>query len=99
MRTSLTKDGAWGKPQTCKDTPTEQINRLSDNGSDNDRWLQGIIPGLVTFAPYLEQLKEGAYARFGGGIALGDVKMMALGQAYSESPSTAFGVSVQKCAD
>ena len=31
------KGGAWGNPQTCKGTFSEQINRLSDNDSDNDR--------------------------------------------------------------
>ena len=30
------KGGAWGNPQTCKDTFPEQINRLSDNDSDNN---------------------------------------------------------------
>ena len=58
------KGGAWGNPQTCKGTFPEQINRLSDNDSDNNRWLQGIIPDLIINTLYLEHLEEGAYARF-----------------------------------
>ena len=93
------KGGAWGNPQTCKDTFSEQINRLSDNDSDNNRWLQGIIPDLKINALYLDHLEEGAYSRFGDATTPGDFKALAPGQAYSESPSTAFGASVQKRAD
>ena len=90
------KGGAWGNPQTCKDTFSEQINRLSENDSDNNRWLQGIIPDLIINALHLEHLEKGAYARFGDATTLGDVKTLAPGQAYSESPSMAFGASAQK---
>ena len=76
------KDGAWGKPQTCKGTFSEQMNRLSDNVSDNNRWLQGIIPDLIIDPLYLEHHKEGAYARFSDATTLGDVKALAPGQAY-----------------
>ena len=95
------KGGAWGNPQTSKDTFLEQINRLSDNDSDSDnnRWLQGIIPDLIINASCLEHLEGGAYARFGDATTLGDVKALAPGQAYSESPSTSFGESAQKRAD
>ena len=55
--------------------------------------------GLIIYALYLEHLEEGAYARFGDATTLGDVKTLAPGQAYSESPTTAFGASVQKRAD
>ena len=41
----------------------------------------------------------GAYARFGDATTLADVITLAPGQAYSESPSTAFGASAQKRAD
>ena len=47
----------------------------------------------------LEHLEEGAYACFGDATALGHVRTLAPGQACSESPSTAFGASVQKRAD
>ena len=90
------KGGAWGNPQTCKGAFSEQINRLIDNGSDINRWLKGVIPDLIISALYLEHLEEGAYARFGDATTLGGVKALAPGQAYSESPSTAFGASVQK---
>ena len=80
-------------------TKTAQINRLSDNDSDNSRWLQGITTDLFIGAYYLEHLEEGACVRIGDATALGDVKKLAPGQAYSESPSTAFGASVQKRAD
>jgi hypothetical protein len=93
------KGGAWGNPQTCKDTFSEQINRLSDNDSDDDRWRQGIIPDLIVDAHSLEHVEDGARARFGDATTLGDVKTLAPGQAYSESPSTDFGASVQKRAD
>ena len=93
------KGGAWGNPLTYNDTSSEQINRLSDNDSDNYRLLQGIIPDLITSALYLEHLEEGTYARFGDATTLGDVKALASGQAYSESQSTAFGASDQKRAD
>ena len=75
------------------------MNRLSDNNSDNTRWLQGIVPDLIIGALYLEHLEEEAHASFCDTTALGDVKALAPGQAYSESPSTAFGASVQKRAD
>ena len=88
-----------GQPQTCKGTLQEQANRLSDNDSDNNRWLQGIIPDLIINAFYLEQLEEGAYVRFGDATTLGDVRTMAPGQAYSESPSMAFWSSILKRAD
>ena len=88
------KGCAWGNPPTCKETFSEQINRLSDNDSDNNRWLQGFIPDLIIYALYLEHLEEGAYARFGDATTLGDVRTLAPGQAYSESSSTAFGASV-----
>ena len=90
------KGGAWGKPRICKGTFLEQINRLSDNDSDNNRWLQGIIPDLVINDLYLEHLEEEAYARFRDATTPGDVKTLAPGQACSDSPSTAFGASVQK---
>ena len=93
------KGGAWGNPQTCKDTFSEQINRLSDNDSDDDRWRQGIIPDLIIDAHSLEHVEDRARARFGDATTLGDVKTLAPGQAYSESPSTDFGASVQKRAD
>ena len=48
---------------------------------------------------YLEHLEEGAYARSANATTLGNVKTLAPGQAYSESPPTAFGASVQKRAD
>ena len=72
---------------------------LALHDSDNNRWLQGIIPDLIIGALYLEHLEEGAHARFGDATTLADVKTLAPGQAYSESPSTAFGSSVQKRAD
>ena len=50
------KSGAWGNTHTCKSTISEQINRLCENDSDNNQWLQGIIPDLIINAPYLEQL-------------------------------------------
>ena len=93
------KGGAWGNPQTSKNTFPEQINRLSDNDSDNNRWLQGIIPDLIITALYLEHFEEGAYARFGDATTPGDVRALAPGKAYSESPSTAFGASAHKRAD
>ena len=52
------KGCAWGTPQTCKETFLEQINRLSDNDSGNNRWLQGAIPYLIINAPYLVNLEE-----------------------------------------
>ena len=88
------KGGAWGNPQTCKDTCSEQINRLSENDSDNNRWLQGIIPDLIVSALQLEHLEKGAYARFGDATTLGDVRTLAPGQVYSEPPAMAFGASV-----
>ena len=93
------KGGAWGNPQTCKHASSEQINRLSDNGSGNNRWLQGITPDLIISALYLENLEEGAYARSWDATTPGDIRALAPGQAYSESPSTAFGASVQKRAE
>ena len=92
------KGGAWGNPQTCKGTFSEQINRLRENASDKNRWLQGITPHLIINAPHLEHLEKGAYARLGG-ASTGDVKTLAPGQAYSESPSMASGASDQKRAD
>ena len=44
----------------------------------------------------MEHPKGGAHARFGDATTLGDVKMLAPGQAYSEPPPTAIGASVQK---
>ena len=32
------KGGAWGNPQTFKETLPEKINRLSENDSDKNRW-------------------------------------------------------------
>ena len=93
------KGGAWGNPQTFKETFSEQINRLSENDGDNNWWLQGIIPNLIINALHLEHLEKGAYARFGDATTLGDVRTLAPGQAYSDSPSMAFGASVQKRAD
>eukprot|EP00614_Pseudopedinella_elastica_P014027 CAMPEP_0172585984 /NCGR_PEP_ID=MMETSP1068-20121228/5381_1 /TAXON_ID=35684 /ORGANISM="Pseudopedinella elastica, Strain CCMP716" /LENGTH=56 /DNA_ID=CAMNT_0013380643 /DNA_START=62 /DNA_END=229 /DNA_ORIENTATION=+ len=49
--------------QTCKGTFAEQTNRLSDNDSDNNRWLKVIIPDLILSALHLEHLEKGAYAR------------------------------------
>ena len=66
----------------------------SDNDSDNNRWLQVIIPDLITGALYLEHLKEEAHECFGDATTLGDVMTLAPGQDYSESPFTAFGASV-----
>ena len=68
----------WGNPQTCKDTFSEQINRLSENDSDNNRWLQGTIPDLIINAFYLKHLEEGAYARFGDSTTLGDAKTLVI---------------------
>ena len=51
------KGGAWDNPQTCKETFSEQTNRQSDNNSDNDRWLQGIIPDLIISALCLGHLE------------------------------------------
>ena len=93
------KGGAWGNPQTCKGNFSEEVNRLSDNDSDSDLWLQGIIPDLIINDLYLKHLEGGAYTRFEDATDLGDVKTLAPGQAYSESPPTAFGASVQKRAD
>ena len=56
----------------------------------------GIILDLIINALYLVHLEEGAYARFGDATTLGNIKTLAPKQAYSESPSTAFGASVQK---
>eukprot|EP00614_Pseudopedinella_elastica_P014378 CAMPEP_0172584314 /NCGR_PEP_ID=MMETSP1068-20121228/3899_1 /TAXON_ID=35684 /ORGANISM="Pseudopedinella elastica, Strain CCMP716" /LENGTH=70 /DNA_ID=CAMNT_0013378441 /DNA_START=464 /DNA_END=674 /DNA_ORIENTATION=+ len=47
----------------------------------------------------LEHFEEGEYTRFGDATTPGDVKALAPGQANSESPSTAFGASVQKRAE
>ena len=38
-REHVPRGGAWGNPLTCKGTFTEQINRLSENDSDSNRWL------------------------------------------------------------
>ena len=62
------KSGAWGNPLTFKDTFSEQINRLSNNDSDNTRWLKLIIPDIIIKAPNLAHLEEGAHARFGDAI-------------------------------
>ena len=35
---------------------SEQINRLSENDSDNNRWLQEVIPDLIISALHLEHL-------------------------------------------
>ena len=37
---------------------SEQINRLSENDSDNNRWLQGIIPDLIINTLHLEHLEK-----------------------------------------
>ena len=47
--------GAWGNSQTRKGAFSEQANRLSDNDSDNNLWLQGITPDLSINAFYLER--------------------------------------------
>ena len=78
------KGGAWGNTQTCKENFSKQINRLSNNNSDNDRWLQRVIPGLIINDLYLEHLEEGAHASFWDATTLGDVKTVAPGQAYLE---------------
>ena len=88
-----------GNAQTCKDTYSEQINRLSQKDSDSNRWLQRIIPDLIINALHLEHFKKGAHARFGDATTHGDLKALAPWQAYSEPPSMAFGASVQKSAD
>ena len=54
----------------------------------------GIVPDLIIGALYREHLEEGAYARFCDATTPGDVKTLAPGQAYSKSPSTAFGAYV-----
>ena len=59
----------------------------------------GIIPDLIVDAHSLEHAEDGARARFGDATTLGDVKTLAPGQTYSESPSTDFGASVPKRAD
>ena len=58
-----------------------------------------IIQGLIISALYLGHLEEGAHAPFGDATTLVDVKALAPGQAYSESPPTAFVASAQKRAD
>ena len=62
----------------------------------NNRWLQGVIPDLIINALHLEHLEKGAYARFGDATTLGNAKTLAPGQAYSDSPSMAFGASAEK---
>ena len=46
-----------GQPPDPQKTFSEQANRLSDNDSDNDRWLQGTSPHLIINALYLEHLE------------------------------------------
>ena len=87
------------QPQTCKCAFSEQVNRLSDNDSDNNRWLQGVIPDMIISALHLEHLENKAYGRFGDATTLGDIRALAPGQVYSESPSAAFGASAQKRAE
>ena len=88
--------GAWGNSQPWKDTFTAQVNRLSENDSKNDRWLQRIIPDLILSALHLEHLENRAYGRFGDATNLGDVRTVALGQVNSKPVSMAFGASAQK---
>ena len=68
-----------GQPPDLQDTFSEQINRLSDNDSDDDRWRQGIIPDLVVDANPLEHVEDGARARFGDATTLGGVETLAPG--------------------
>ena len=77
------KVGAWGKPQTCKGTFSEQISRLSENDSENSRCLQRITPDLVIYALYLEHLDKGAHASFRDATTLEDLTTMAPAQANS----------------
>ena len=69
------------KGVTFKDTFSEQANRLSDNGSDRNRWPKGIIPDLVIGAIFLGHLEDGAHAHFGDATTLRDVIALAPGQA------------------
>ena len=63
--------------------PTKkQKNRLSDNDSDNNRWLQGITLGLIISALYMEHLVKERTHAFGDAITHGDVMALAPGQAY-----------------
>ena len=83
-RTSLTKSallGATPRSAKIKDTCPEQINRLGDNQSDNNRWWKETIPDLIISALFLWNLVNGAHTRFGGATALGDIRALAPGQA------------------
>ena len=73
------KGGAWGNLQAFKGALPEQINRLSENGSDNNRWLQVIIPDLIISALHLEHLVKGAHERFRDATTLGILKTLAPG--------------------
>ena len=57
----------------------EQITRLSDSDSDNNRWRQGRISSTIINALFLEHLEVGLHVRVGNATALGDVKTAAMG--------------------
>ena len=60
---SPTKAARGATPRLAKDIFSEQINRLSDNDGDDDRWRQGVISDLIVDAHPLEHLEGGARAR------------------------------------
>ena len=82
-----------GQPRICNGAFSEQINRLSENVSDNSRWRQGFTPDLIINALSLMHLEN---ARVRDATALGGVRAPAPRQAYSGLPFTAFGASIQK---
>ena len=81
------------QPRICNGAFSEQINRLSENVSDNSRWRQGFTPNLIINALSLMHLEN---ARVRDATALGDIRALSPGKALAKSSSVILGGSAQK---